>query len=118
MALALNRDAMTTLFHPCYVESLKRDEAISRLKHHEVDLKQLGVDHLYLFGSTVRDEARADSDIDLFIDHEKGKLGLFELMDLKERAAEILGCNADVMTRRSLHPGLRKRIEDSAVLVF
>ena len=81
-------------------------------------MEQLGIDHLYLFGSTVRDEALDDSDIDLFFDHQKGKLGLFELMDLRERAAEILGRNADIMTRRSLHPGLRKQIEDSAVLVF
>ena len=97
---------------------MKRDEAILRLEQHEAELKQLGIDHLYLFGSTVRDEAHDDSDIDLFFDHQKGKLGLFELMDLRERAAEILGHNADVMTRDSLHRGLRKRIEDSALMVF
>jgi len=97
---------------------MKREEVISRLKAHEAELKRLGVDHLYLFGSTVRDEAREHSDIDLFFDYEKGKLGLFELMDVKERTADILGCKADIMTRSSLHPVLRKRIEDSAVCVF
>lgn len=97
---------------------MKRAEAISRLRAHEAELKGLGVDRLYLFGSTVRDDARDDSDIDLFFDHEKGKLGLFELMDVKERAADILGCKTDIMTRNSLHPLLRKRIEDSAVRVF
>jgi predicted nucleotidyltransferase len=50
--------------------------------------------------------------------HEKGKLGLFELMDVKERAAGILGRKIDIMTRNSLHPRLRKRIEEAAVLVF
>ena len=34
-----------------------RDEAISRLQQHEADLKRLGVEHLYTFGSTARDEA-------------------------------------------------------------
>lgn len=97
---------------------MKRDDAISRLRAHEADLKRLGVEHLYLFGSTPRGEARDDSDVDLFFDHEKGKLGLFELMDVRERAAEILGGRADVMTRNSLHPRLRKRIEESAVCVF
>jgi predicted nucleotidyltransferase len=39
---------------------------ISRLQHHEADLKRLGVEHLYMFGSTARGEARDDSDVDLF----------------------------------------------------
>ena len=72
----------------------------------------LGVQHLYLFGSTARDDARSDSDVDLFFDHEIGRIGLYELMDVKERADSILGRSADVLTRGSLHPGLRKRIED------
>ena len=97
---------------------MKRNDAISRLSAHEADLRRLGVQRLYLFGSTARDEAGDESDVDLFFDHEKGKLGLYELMDVKERAAEILGRPADVMTRDSPHPRLRKRIEDSAVLVF
>jgi predicted nucleotidyltransferase len=97
---------------------MKADEAITRLQQHEADLKRLGVEHLYLFGSTARNEARDDSDVDLFFDHERGKLGLFELMDVKERTADILGRKADIMTRSSLHPRLRKRIEESAVLVF
>jgi uncharacterized protein len=53
-----------------------------------------------------------------FFDHEKGKLGLFELMDVQERAASILGGKPDITTRNSLHPRLRKRIEEAAVLIF
>ena len=97
---------------------MTRDQAISRLRRHQADLKRLGVDHLYLFGSTAREEAEDDSDVDLFFDHEKGKLGLFELMEVKERTAAILGHKADLMTRGSLHRGLKKRIEDSAIRVF
>jgi predicted nucleotidyltransferase len=97
---------------------MQRDQAIAVLKAHEAELKQLGVQHLYLFGSTARDEARDDSDIDLFFDHERGKLGLFQLMDVKERAAEILGRKTDIMTRGSLHPVLREQIESSALQVF
>jgi predicted nucleotidyltransferase len=97
---------------------MKRDEAISRLLRHEGDLKRLGVTHLYIFGSTARGEASENSDVDLFFDHERGKLGLFELMDVKECAASILDRKTDIMTRNSLHPRLRKQIEESAVLVF
>ena len=97
---------------------MDRDEAIAKLQDHAAELKQLGIDHLYLLGSTARGDARPDSDVDLFFDHPRGKLGLFQLMDVKERAAEILGRKTDIMTRRSLHPLLRKRIEDSALQVF
>jgi predicted nucleotidyltransferase len=97
---------------------MKRDEAISLLRRHEAELKRLGVEHLYLFGSTARGEATDASDVDLFFDHEKGKLSLFDLMDVKARAATILGQKTDLITRDSLHPRLRKRIEASALLVF
>lgn len=102
----------------CYVVRMKRDEAISRLQQHETDLKRLGVEHLFLFGSTARDEAAEDSDIDLFFDYQKGKLGLFELMDVKAYAASILGRKIDIMTRDSLHKALRRQIEETAVCIF
>lgn len=97
---------------------MRRDEAIARLKEHEAELKQLGVEHLYLFGSTARDEAGEESDVDLFFDHPEGSLGLFALLEVREFATDILGCKADMMTRRSLHPYLRASIEDSALQVF
>jgi uncharacterized protein len=97
---------------------MEREDAIARLKQHEAELRQLGVEHLYLFGSTVRGEARDDSDVDLFFDYERGKLGLYELMDVKEAAARILGRKADIMTRDSLHKTLRRRIEAAALQVF
>jgi len=97
---------------------MQRETAIATLKAHEAELKQLGVEHLYLFGSTARGEARDDSDVDLFFDHPEGSLGLFELMDVKDAASRILGRKADIMTRRSLHRLLRSQIEASAQQVF
>jgi predicted nucleotidyltransferase len=97
---------------------MQREEVIAKLKQHEAELRRLGVEHLYLFGSTARGEAREDSDVDLFFDYERGKLGLFELMDVKEETSRILGRKADIMTRDSLHKVLRSRIEASALQVF
>ncbi len=97
---------------------MNRDEAITRLKSHEAEFRRLGVEHLYLFGSTARGEAREESDVDLFFDHPEGSIGLYELMDLKDAAARILGRKADIMTRRSLHKTLRRGIEASALQVF
>ena len=97
---------------------MERSEVIAKLKRHEGGLKRLGVEHLYLFGSTARGEAREDSDVDLFFDHPEGSLGLFALMDVKEAAARIVGRKTDIMTRRSLHPVLRDGIEASALQIF
>jgi uncharacterized protein len=97
---------------------MDRDTAISLLKTHEADLRRLGVQHLYLFGSIARGEARADSDVDLFLDHEWGQLSLFDVMEIQEVTARILGCDTDAITRGSLHPILRQRIENSALMVF
>ena len=94
------------------------DQAMARLRAHEAELRQLGIEHLYLFGSTARGEARVDSDIDPFFDHPIGSMGLYELMDIRDAASRILGRKADIMTRRSLHRVLRDRIEASAVRVF
>jgi predicted nucleotidyltransferase len=53
---------------------MEQAKAIAILKKHEPKLKRLGVTHLYLFGSTVRGEARENSDVDLFFDHPRGEL--------------------------------------------
>ena len=97
---------------------MDRDTAIRLLKAHEAELRRLGVQHLYLFGSTARGEARPDSDVDLFFDHEYGALSLFDVMEIQEATARILGRETDAITRDSLHPVLRGRIEASAVPVF
>jgi predicted nucleotidyltransferase len=97
---------------------MTRADAITRLREHEAELKQLGVQHLYLFGSTARGDAHNGSDVDRFFDYERGKFSLFDLMDVKETAARILGCKADIMTRDSIHKVLRERIEANAVPVF
>jgi predicted nucleotidyltransferase len=39
-------------------------------------------------------------------------------MDIEDVASRILGRKADVMSRRSIHPYLRDRIERAALQVF
>ena len=97
---------------------MKRPDAITLLQAHEAQLKELGVLTLFMFGSTAREEAREGSDVDLFFDDDKGKLGLFQLMDVKEYTSGILGCKADIMTRDSIHRVLRDEIESSAIRVY
>jgi len=97
---------------------MRREEAIRRLRERQAELQRLGVERLYMFGSTARDEAREDSDVDLFFDYPRGKFGLYELMEVKDFAANVLGGKTDIMTRDSLHKTPRASIESSAVRVY
>jgi uncharacterized protein len=97
---------------------MTQEEALRRLRASEPDFKKAGVKRLYLFGSTARGEAARDSDVDLFFDHDLGSIGLYELMDIKDLAAGVLGTPTDMIPRRGLHPLLKEKIEASAVQVF
>jgi hypothetical protein len=97
---------------------MERSTVAARLVAHQEELKSAGVASMFLFGSTARGEARPDSDVDLFIDYADPRFSLVELVRLKRRIEEFLGVTADVMTRDSLHPMLRQRIEASAIRVF
>jgi predicted nucleotidyltransferase len=97
---------------------MTREDALTALRAHKAELKRLGVDRLYLFGSVARNEARTNSDVDLFFDFDNPKFSLIELISVQNRLSDLLPNPADVMTRGSLHPVLRAGIEQSAVQVF
>jgi predicted nucleotidyltransferase len=97
---------------------MDRDTVINRLHAHEADLHRAGVAQLYLFGSVVRQQATPDSDVDLFFDTDNPRFSLIELVDVQDQVTAILGVETDVMTRASLHPRLRPRIEAEALRIF
>jgi uncharacterized protein len=98
---------------------MTRTEAIASLRRYAGELQARGATALYVFGSTVREDARPDSDLDLFIDYDRGrKFSLFDLVGIKLFLEEALETTVDVTTRDSLHPMLRADIERSAVRVF
>ncbi|WP_436199674.1 nucleotidyltransferase family protein [Astrobacterium formosum] len=74
---------------------------------------------LYLYGSTARDEAASNSDVDLFIDYDPdGDFNALDLVGLKSHIEEQLQRPVDLTSRDGLHPALRSRIEASAIRVF
>jgi predicted nucleotidyltransferase len=98
---------------------MTRQDAIAALKGQADEVKALGATALYLFGSTVRDEAAARSDLDLFIDYDRGgRFSLVELIGIKQLLERRLGVPVDLTTRDSLDPLLRDRIETSAERIF
>ena len=62
---------------------MRREEVINRLKESEGAIRAFGVTHIHLYGLHVRDQARPDSDVDLFLDRDGvQKFGLIELARL------------------------------------
>lgn len=101
-----------------YVRAMEKAVAIARLKENKEAIRALGATSLYLFGPAARDEARPDSDVDVFIEYDPSRFTLFELAGIKSLIEEELAIEVDVTTRDSLHPLLKRRIEQSAIQVF
>ncbi len=98
---------------------MERARAISLIKSAEAAIRSLGATALYLFGSTSRDEARAGSDVDIFIDRDMSKpFGMMELTEMEFLLERILEADVDLTTRTSLHPALREEIEKNSIRVL
>ncbi len=98
---------------------LNLQEALKRLKASEPELRNLGANHVAIFGSVARGESNAKSDIDVLVElDESQSLGLFEYSRLRIYLNDILGGSADVVNARTLKPMLRGNIERDAVNAF
>jgi predicted nucleotidyltransferase len=80
-------------------------------------LLHLGARRLAIFGSTARHENTKTSDIDILVDFDPKK-GLFGFADLKFFLQDILHCDVDLVSKRALHPALKKRILSEARQIF
>ncbi len=98
---------------------MRHDQSIVLLRAQAEALRALGATSLYLFGSTARDAARPNSDLDLFIDYDQGsQFSLIELVSMKQILEARLGVSVDLTTRDSLDRLLRPRIEAEAERIF
>ena len=98
---------------------MKRAEALRKLRSFAGPLRERGATSLYLFGSTAKNRAGANSDLDLFIDYDpRGKFNAFDLVASKRLLQQGLGVDVDLTTRKGRHPLIRKRVEAEAVRVF
>ena len=94
-------------------------EAIAKLRELAQAIKAMGATSLYVFGSTIHDEARQARDLDLFIDYDpNSRFNAFDLVGIKQYLEDELELPVDVTTRDGLHPMLRSEIEQTAVRVF
>ena len=89
-------------------------ETIAILQNHMGELRRFGVRRIGLFGSIARDEAKADSDIDILVDFEPGRKSFDTFMDLRFRLEELFpGLRVDLVLQSALKPIIRANIESS-----
>ncbi len=94
-------------------------DVLQRLREREADLRDKGVDALWVFGSVVRGDARPDSDIDLLIDFAPdAEPSLLTLSGLQLDLADAFGRPVDLGERRALKPRVAEAVERERVRVF
>jgi predicted nucleotidyltransferase len=84
--------------------SVSRDDLDALCQRHRIR-------RLSLFGSVLREDFSATSDVDVLVEFEAGeRVTFFSLARIEEALSELFGRRADVHVPRSLSPHLRERV--------
>lgn len=96
---------------------MRKDEALDILKQFKINFAdQFGIVRIGLFGSTVRNEAMNDSDIDVVV--ETKTPDMFAIVHAKQTLENLFHSNVDVIRYRDkMNPYLKQNIEKEAVFV-
>lgn len=73
-----------------------------------------------IFGSVCRGEDREGSDLDLLVTipaERKGKIALFDILDLESKLEEMLGIPVDMNVANNMPDHLKPEVERSAILL-
>ncbi len=96
---------------------MNRKQAIEMLAKLKPELvKRFGVTRLALFGSTVRDEARPGSDVDILVSFD-GPATSEKYFGVQFYLEDALGYPIDLVTEKAMRAELRPFIEREAVNV-
>lgn len=96
---------------------MKKQQALDLLKQHIDEVRErFGVKRLALFGSTARDEATADSDLDVLVEFE-GAADSRRYFGLMFYLEGLFGRPLDLVTDKAVRPELRPFIEKEAIYV-
>lgn len=96
---------------------MEREQVLQLLAQHKPQLaKRYGVSRLALFGSTARDSATTDSDIDILVAFD-GPATSQRYFGVQFYLEDLLDRPVDLVTEKALRPELRPHIEREAVHV-
>lgn len=104
---------------PVYMGEMRRTEAVTQLKLATDAIAGMGATALYLYGSASRNEARSDSDLDIYVDYDPAsKFNALDLVGIKLMLEEKLGVPIDLTKADGLHPRLKPEIIKNAIRIF
>ena len=94
-------------------------KSMAILRQHADELRERGVEHLYVFGSLVRGEAGPQSDIDVAIDvAPEADFSLLDLVRVQQQVEELLGWPAYLVERKMLKRVVRPEVEREVTRIF
>lgn len=94
---------------------MDRSTALRLLKAHKPTLaERFGVERLALFGSTARDTAGAESDVDVLVAF-AGPATPDAFFGVQFYLEDLLGCEIDLVTERALRPQFKPYVERDAI---
>ena len=89
---------------------LTREHVMARLIEAEAEIRALGVARLALFGSVLRNDARADSDVDFLVQFSPGGKSYEHFLALSDLLEARLGRRVELVTTEALSPFVGPRI--------
>ncbi len=96
---------------------MNRQHALALLAQSKPELQtRFGVTRLALFGSTARDTATADMDVDILVAFD-GPATSQRYFGVQFYLEDLLGCPVDLVTEKALRSELRPYIEKERVYV-
>ena len=102
-----------------YIAAMTIDDVRRLLDPDQDTLRARGVTALYVFGSVVRDQAAATSDVDVIVEYDpKSNFNLIDLAAIRRQLSARLGVEGDVVTQNGIHRRIRDRVLGEAVRVM
>jgi len=99
--------------------AMSREDVITRLRQHEPELRAAGVIRLSLFGSTVRGDARPDSDVDLLAVFDSSRrISLLDMAGIELKLSAMLGRKVDLIEEGTLKPRVQVSVEGESIRAF
>ncbi len=98
---------------------MTREAVIEILRAHETPLRRQGVQRAALFGSAARNEARADSDLDIMVDIDPAAhVDIYDYVGITQYIAQLFPVAVDVADHAMLIEPVRQTAERDAVYAF
>ncbi len=87
---------------------LDKDQILSTIRDHRLEINRFGVTRLALFGSYARGEQKASSDLDFLVELKPKTFDAY--MGLKQYLEDLFTCHVDLVFPNTLKSRLRHRI--------